>query len=69
MILSRKLAVALVGAGVLSLVPSLVLGTARLPDAARDCSVTCANGSKCSCTGKCSCTCNIWGNASCQNLK
>lgn len=33
-----------------------------------DCSQTCPNGSKCSCTGACSCDCDIFGNAECKNI-
>ena len=66
---SRKVAVACFGAGALAFVPSLVFGSTSLPAAARDCSITCANGSNCKCTGKCSCTCDKNGSASCTNLK
>jgi len=66
---SRRVACAFLGAGCLALVPSLVCGAARPPAAERDCSITCANGSKCSCYGKCSCYCNIFGSATCSNVK
>lgn len=69
MSVSRGVACAVLGAGCLTLVPSLVFGAARLPAAGRDCSITCANGSKCSCYGKCSCYCSIFGSATCSNVK
>lgn len=65
---SRKVAFAVLGAGCLAFMPSLVFGSTPLPAAARDCNITCANGSKCKCTGKCTCYCDTNGSAVCSNL-
>lgn len=67
--MSRKFAFAVLGAGCLTFIPSLLFGSTRLPAEARDCNITCSNGSKCNCTGKCSCYCDSNGSAVCTNLK